>query len=174
MNFRMRKQFGRICIKQLDTRLFSMGELEISFKANRTPDNKWVGHRQKWHRQLLSYAGKYEWRACLAAHAHILDLIKEGDITWKHDLNMIAIPIISGHALPATKPKPNTISNQTKPPYIPDKVFCNDFNKQEGCQKEDKHKMTFFSNEVTAWHMCSRCYKKDKSVQKHSAHECTK
>ena len=92
--------FKAFSYQNLDTRSFSIGELDIASKARAVNSNcDWVEKRQNWHKQLLSFAGKYEWRACLAAHSHILDLIEEGSITWHDNLTLIAIPIISGHAI---------------------------------------------------------------------------
>ena len=123
--------------------------------------------------QILSLAGKYEWRACLVAHSNILDLIEEGAITWGQDLCMIAIPILAGHALgPFRNPNLDRHTNnktKTSSQSIPEVVYCNNYNKVSGCNQMDKHSMSFFKNTVTAHHICSTCYTKDEIQSKHAA-----
>lgn len=163
--------FKQIPFQNLDLRTFSIGELNIAIKA--LEDNNgctWVVQRQMWHKQLLSFAGKYEWKACLAAHAHILDLIAEGSLGWNDNLSLIAIPIISGHALKVNV-RPNAPKATQKEAYrnTPERVYCNNFNKSSGCPKEDHHTTLFFGKEVQCQHFCATCWQKSRAVNKHSA-----
>jgi len=163
--------FKQIAFQNLDQRTFTIGELDIANKARAANhDCTWINYRQNWHKQLLSFAGKYEWKACLAAHSHILDLIQEGSLQWHDNLSLIAIPIISGHALRAKQPV-NTpkFTQRDTTRSNPDKIFCNNYNKAAGCSKNDQHSMLFFGKEVTCHHFCSSCWQKERKVNKHAA-----
>ena len=163
LGFQHTKSFKDVKYSSLDMRKFILGELQILNSGGLTEADQ--QGRLKWLSEILTFAGDFEWNAVLRVHHTVLTQINKRLASWEDDLHRIAYPIL----IPCPLKSKDKVFADRAPRDKPNKVFCNKYNSDEGCTKEERHKMQFFDKEVVAHHFCSSCYKKDKIEREHSA-----
>ena len=142
---------------QLDIRMFNIGELEIIGSADIGSDERLA--RTVLLKELNHFAGLYEWRAILKLHSTVLSEISKGVRTWSDPLDNLMHQILMPYRLPAAKP---VNSNKTSSVW-----YCADYNKEESCSKPDNHKTLVNGENVSASHICAKCWITDKKRLHH-------
>jgi hypothetical protein len=142
---------------QLDIRMFNIGELEIISSADIGSDERLA--RTVLLKELNHFAGLYEWRAILKLHSTVLSEISKGVRTWSDPLDNLMHQILMPYRLPAAKP---VNSNKTSSVW-----YCADYNKEESCSKPDNHKTLVNGENVSASHICAKCWITDKKRLHH-------
>jgi hypothetical protein len=138
--------------------LFNKGELEIISGSDIFEDERIA--RTKLLKELNHFAGLYEWRAVLKLHATVLSEISKGVRNWCDPIDNLIHQILMPYRLPVKQ------KNATKT-SSPSTWYCADYNKDDSCRKSDNHKVLVNGENVSASHICAKCWITDKKRLQH-------
>ena len=149
--------------QDLNLRLLCLGESMIC--SSGVLDAEEVQGRLSWLSHLLTYAKSYKFSAILTLHEEMIHQVHFGERTWFDDHASLVAQIVIPHPLSFDDKKGKSDKSDKSKGFT---YFCGKFNSEDGCDEQDRHKMFFKGEYVTAHHVCSSCLVKDKKQFNHS------
>ena len=168
----------------LDLRLLAAGELEIIECCTSQTEKK---GRLKLLKNILYYAGHYQWKAVLDLYANVIRQIEVGEKTWDSDFSRLEQLILMPYRLgtKTTRSDSGYTYKKRDNRYAGDQNsasrykmgdqdresaplawFCSGYQKGE-CRQTEPHLGVYKGRNIVVQHICAACYKKNRTKAEH-------